>query len=661
MINRTLNNISERDFIADLFMEFKPPLRMSNIEWGKLRRSITREETSFGIGQFDPNLTPYMEYLYDCLDNPYIPVIVSQKSARIAWTETINTDLGKRIECSPTPMMIGFPTKEAARTFGSKKFRNFIKNIPALKKLINVGVAKNKESMFHYDFPGGDLRLVTLGSISNQKSDNIPYINIEEPDDARDDVNGQGDSFANLEERQKTVPKTLRKFIFGGTPTIKDFSRVEKAVKRSNMMVFKACCHVCENLVSMDGDCFENLTCDEYQDMRIDEVYGKHNPETARFSCPFCESDWTFEQKNKNIIKGKEFGFTDHTGNFSKGWHPKYPERTDIFGFIFSELMSPFEDGSSYIQIMKSKLIADLEFQKGNEAPKKSFYNNKRGQPYAGGYSALETEEMIKLRKNYEEGLVHYEGLLVTMGIDVQHNRFAIVKLAHGRNRKKFLVEWKEIFGNVLNWEDPVWRELTEEILKGCIHVTGKPMPIDCVSIDSGDGNTVELVYRWVKAMNELYQKRESPAIVLATKGTRELKYSTNEIYKEPVDTEVSTESKERQTLAATLGVIVYSLGAHRCHDEILRNICLNRNPEIQSDVFIFCETKYGGFEEQMTSCRKIIDTKGNSTKEIYKLIPGQRKEAIDACKNAYHASYHLRIREFTEAHWKALEDYYYE
>jgi phage terminase large subunit GpA-like protein len=621
------------------------------MEWAKERRIITKEETSFGIGQFDPNITPYMEYVYECLDNPLIPTIVSRKSARIAWTETINNYRGKRIECNPTNMLVGFATKEAAKTFGSKKWKNFIKNIPVLKNLINVGVAKNKESMFHYSFPGGDLRLITLGSISNQKSDNLPYIEVEEPDDAKDDVSGQGDSFLNLSERQKTVPKTLRKFIFGGTPTVKDFSRVDKAVERSNQLVFKACCHECGELVSMDGDCFENLSVDEYQDMRIDEIYGKHDPNSARFSCPFCNADWSFAQKTANIIKGKEFGFTDFTGNFSKGWHPKFPDRTDIFGFIFSELMSPFEYGSSYVDIMKSKILADIEFAKGNEAPRKSFYNNKRGQSYAGGYSSLEAEEMISLRKNYEEKLVPYEGLLVTTGIDVQHNRFAIIKTAWGRNGRGFLVEWKEIFGNVLNWEDPVWEELTKEILNGCTHVTGAHIPIDSTSIDAGDGNTAELVYRWVKMMNEVYDK-----IVLATKGTRELKFSTHEIYKEPADLEIASDLKERQSLASTMNVKVYQLGAHKCHDEILRRICLNRNPEIKTDVFMFCETSYGGFEEQMTSCRKIIDGKGSRTKEVYKLVSGKRKEAMDATKNAFHSYYHLRVREYTDAHWEELE-----
>ena len=57
-----------------------------------------------------------------------------------------------------------------------------------------------------------------------------------------------------------------------------------------------------------------------------------------------------------------------------------------------------------------------------------------------------------------------------------------------------------------------------------------------------------------------------------------------------------------------------------------------------------------------MTSCRKIIDVTSNTTKERYLLISGKRKEAMDACKNAFHSAYHLRIREYTDSRWKELE-----
>lgn len=666
-MKRTLSNISERRFFGELLQTFQPTLRISTMDWGRLRRTLSSTESTINVGTFEPNIMPYMQYVYECLDNPYIPTVTSIKSARIGWTEVINTWLGNRIENKPCTMLLGFATLTQARKFTTGKWKEFVKNTPVLKKLINIGIAKNKENMFHAIFKNGSLSFSTLGSIINQKGDNIPVIIIEEPDDVKDEVSGQGDSFKNLEERMKLVPKTQRKFIFGGTGTDKDFSRVEKAVKKSNQLIFKACCHGCNSLIPLDTTAFDCLKWDDFENRYIDAIYGKENPDTARFECPICQIEWSFEQKTTNIIAGKEFGFTDHTGNFSKGWHPKNPNVTEVFGFIFSELLSTFKDGSDYRELAKDWILAKIDMAKGNEAPMKSFVNNRRGDTYASGFSTLEAEEMVGLRSNYPEHIIPYEGLIPFMGIDVQHTRFAITIIAAAPNGNVYLVSWYEIFGNVFNWEDPVWQKLTDIVVNGVKHVTGKILPIECTSIDCQDGKTAELVYRWVAKMNKpiaeggLYEKD-----VRATRGCKDLKFSTDDIYQEPSSVFVSNDRGAARTLAETMGVPIYPLGTHRCQDEILRRIGLNKNKDelgqviSKHDVFYFNEQSYGGYESQMTSCRKLIDTTSSTTKEVYRLVPGKHCDAMAATKNSFHAMYSKRVREFSPEKWEAIKSYVY-
>ncbi|NEL99674.1 phage terminase large subunit family protein, partial [Escherichia coli] len=142
---------------------------------------------------------------------------------------------------------------------------------------------------------------------------------------------------------------------------------------------------------------------------------------------------------------------------------------------------------------------------KGNEGLMKSFVNNTDGKAYASGITALEVEDLIKLRRNYPEGIVPNDGLVLTAGVDVQDNRFAIVIRAWGRRDCSWLVKWTEIFGKVTlqemsedtNTFKGVWGELTQMLLLNPIpHASGKDMYISAISIDSAD-NT-ELVYNWV-------------------------------------------------------------------------------------------------------------------------------------------------------------------
>lgn len=634
---RKVSNISERRLIGTLLASFKPPLRISTKDWAETYRILSSEESSI-TGKFNCSRTPWMLYVMDCLDDPNIPVIVAMKSAQIAWTETISNYRGKRIHTDPCKMVVAFPRLASARAFYREKWKPFYTNTSILRDLINVNVIK--ESFNFFIFPGGFLKLITAGSVSEMKSSSIPYIEVEEPDDLKEDVNGQGDALKVLIERQKSFSKRKKKLIYGGTPTDKDFSKVENAYKQSNQLVYKIPCHFCEEFHELS---FDNLHINEYSDRYVDEIYGKYDPDSASYICPLCLKPWTFEEKNMNVVRAVDFG--------NKGWYAKKPEVEEIYGFAFNELLSSFES-SSFKELAKKKILAELELAKGYEGAMKSFTNNNKGLPYATGISLLEADELRSYRLNYPEYICPMDGLVLTAGVDVQDNRFAIVIRAWGKNNNSWLVTWKEIFGDVRNQDALIWQELLDEVvLKDVPHASGKTMRISAVSIDSAD-NT-ELVYKWVL----LCQQHNTQ--VFATRGVRDLRYSEDEIYSEPRCMDIHRDQQYRRSLSERMGVTLFTVGTHRAHDEILRRINLNKFNESRQNRYYHNAQSYGQYEEQMTSCRKIIDVNSLSNKSVYKLVPGRRKEAIDAEKMAMHAAYAIGLRNMTHEYWYALEKYY--
>jgi len=654
-IKRSYKNISERRFIGTLLKLFAPAIRISTIDWAHLYRRMTSEESEM-VGRFDCNRTPALEYVYDCLDNWQVYIVVVMKASQIGWSELTNNFLGKLIHTNPCKIMMAFPGLTLCRNYSREKLQKLIDNTKVLRDIINIGVAK--ESFNFFKFPGGWLKLTTLGSIQSVLSSSIKVIIIEEPSQVKNDLVNQGDPLELAIGRQKTFNIGQKKLIFGGTPTHKDFCRVDNAYKKSNQLVFKAECHLCGELSELS---FDNLKYDEYQDRYIDEVYGKYNPYSAYYECPHCLGRWSFEEKSQNIINGKKHGFTDEWGNFSKGWHSKRESSvSNMVGFHIPELLNSFSDSSDYVTLAKKVILANIALEKGNESKMKDLMNNNKGLPYASGVSAMEVEEMIALRKNYPEHIVPMEGLVLTMGVDVQDNRFAIIIRARGRNNNAWLVTWIEIFGDVKVQEvdeygkfKGVWGELWDRILGKVPHASGKELGISACSIDSGD-NT-ELVYKFILAINEYHPQ------VFATKGVRDLRHSDDEIYMEPGLLEINADKQYRKSLAERMGVTLFKLGAHRAHDEILTRIALNKKPDARSNMYYHNEQSYGDYEKQMLSCRKIIDTESNYDKSVYKLIPGQRKEAMDAEKNALHAAHAIGIRNYTNEHWKQIENYLYQ
>jgi len=646
LFERKTTNISERLFLGNLLKLFQKPLRISTWNWPQTYRILTSEE-SHHVGKFNPDKIPALEYVYDCLDNWQVYIIVVMKASQVGWSELTNNWIGKLIHTNPCKIQWVFPGLQPSRIYSREKLKPFFQGTKVLRELINIGVAK--ESFNYFKFPGGFLKLVTAGAISNLKTSAIPVTAVEEPDDVKDDVKGQGNTFELLKGRAKSFPIGSKKLIFGGTPTDKDFSRVDSAFQESNQLVFKACCHGCNELVELSTN---NLYYEEFQDYYIDEMYGKYNPETAYLICPACNIEWSWEQKDINIREGKKYGFTDFTGKFSKGWHPKKPEIIETFGFHIPELLSTLSN-SDYVSLARKKILAQLALERNDEGLMKSFVNNTDGLAYSSGISTIDSDELKTLRSNYPEHIIPIGGLILTAGIDVQLDRFAIVIRAWGRNGNSWLVSWFEIFGDISNVDDPVWQELTDKTVNAKIPTeTGKFLRIASIDIDSGD--QTDLVYKWVKAVSI-----DNPH-VRAVKGVRDLRYSDDEVYLEPPMLDATSDQKTRKTLAETMGVTVYHMGAHRAHEQILSGLMRNRNKEIVSNVWYFNKQSYGQYEEQITSCRKLIDTKSSYTKSVYKLKPGLHKEAIDCEKMAFHAFIAIGAANYEHTQWQAIENYLY-
>lgn len=643
---RTEEFFTELKLLGELLIIFKKRENLSTRKWAESYRFMSSLESA-KEGRFDCMYTPWMLFVMECLDNPNIPVIVARKSAQIAWTETINNYLGKTIHLNPTKIMLAFARDNSITKYYKGKWRPFFKNNAILSKLINYepGTKENRE---FFTFPGGHISFISLGSIGDQKSASAPIQIIEEPDDAPIDVSGQGDSLANLRERQKTYPKNRQKTIFGGTPTIKGLSRVEAAYLQSNQMVYMVPCHLCNTFHELS---FDNLKIAEYPERRIDEVYGKRNPATAYYECPACLGMWTFAEKNANVKNAINF--------HNLGWYAKKPEVTDVYGFAFNELLSPFE-ASSFVELAKALILAEQELEKGKEGAMKSFRNNKMGLPFASGITSLEAEEMRTFRKNYPEHCVPVDGLYLTAGIDVQINRVAVIVRAWGRNNNSWLVSWFEIFGDtsIQNVSDDgtqfegIWGEIVDKVInhKYPHLLAGKTLPLQALAIDCG--YNTELVYNFVRAVDGA----NGVTRVFAVKGVKDLRHNDQEIYQEPNTFDITTEQKARKTLAETMGVHVYYMNSHRAQTEILTRVALNKKSLARSGLYYFNEQSYGQYEEQMTSCSKLFQ-QGPFEKAIYKLIPGKRKEAMDGEKLALWAAIAQGVRNFTMDHWRRIEE----
>ncbi|MDD5165740.1 MAG: phage terminase large subunit family protein [Candidatus Pacebacteria bacterium] len=627
------DNITERLFLGKMLQLFHKPERLSTKDYAEKYRWLGADVTA-SPGRMDCTKTPFMLYPMECMDNVDIKVLIGKKSAQIAWSETTNSYMSKRMQLDPQNIIVAFPRMESAKKYSREKIKPMIRSNPYLLEAIGN---PDRCSYKFFKFPGGWLSLITARSTEDLKSTSVPIILVEEPDGLQDDVGNQGDALDILMQRQKTYEE--RKLIFAGTPTDAGFSRVENAYQQSNQMIYLVPCRSCGTLQQFD---FNNLKCDPYQGMRVHEIYGKWNPATAYYECEHCKAIWDDGDRKWAVLEALNYN--------NLGWKALKPEETDIYGFAFCELMSSFA-ASTHIEIMKKKIKAELALSRGEEGLMKSFTNNTMGLAYETKNTGIDIAELKKRRLSYQEDIVPMGGIVLTAGIDVQHNRFAVRIRAWGKNNCSWGVSWKEIFGNVLDPEDPVWEELTEWMLGDIPHIAKNrkgeaiKLKIEALSIDCSDGKTSELVYNWVNAMQEI----EPSLHIFAAKGSTDTNFNA-EIFTEPGTPDDPSGKQLRSTMASRMGVNVFIMGAHKAHEEILRRLTLQGI----KDRYYHCDHAYGQYEEQMLSCVKRISTDNKVTR--YELKPGKRKEAMDCEKLALHAAYAIQLRNWTDEHWIQAE-----
>jgi phage terminase large subunit GpA-like protein len=625
----SLGNAVERLFLGRLFQLLEPVERISTREYAETYRWLTTEVTA-KPGLMDCMETPFMLFVMECMDDIDIPIIVARKSAQIAWSETQNSYIAKRMDIDPQNIIMAFPRQASSKSYANEKIRPLIKSVPSI--LQKVG-DPDKCSYDFYKYPGGFLKLVTAGSPTALKSTSAPVLIVEEPDDLKEDLKGQGDALTIFAERQKTYLE--RKLIYGGTPSEVGFSKVDSAFLQSNQMFYHVPCPFCGQEHVLD---FNNLKYDTYADGRIDPTYGKYDPTTAYYECPHCKAIWDDAIKKAAVLDAINYN--------NLGW--KATAESTIYGFAFNELLSSFP-GSNLVALAKKKLEAEVENEKGKDGKLKAFTNNSCGLAYSPGIFSLNAGMLAASRLGYSEGTVEPGGIILTAGVDVQHNRFAIVIRAWGRNGNSWLVYWGEVYGFVKDPEDPVWAALTEIFLAKYPHAFSTPqypvnLPISALSIDSGDGNTTQLVYDWVRRMKR-YNKH-----VYATKGSSDAGAHSKEIFTVPQAPDAKTAKEKNKKLAESHGVGVYIVGVQAGKDEVLRKLTLSGN----KDRMYYYDGVRADYDEQILSNKKRRSATSGAVR--YELVAGKRDEALDCEVLALHASRSLFLHLWTEKHWKQAE-----
>lgn len=596
---------SPADVVGELMRAIAPAPRVSVAEWADAHRKLPTKGAA-EPGQWRTSRVPYLRGIMEAL-SPSHPAqeVVFCKSVQAAGTECGNNWVGWFIDTQKAPMMVVQPTLEMAERWSKQRLAAMIEDCPTLRD--KVRPARERDSgntTLLKEFTGGVLVMAGANSAAGLRSMPVRYLMLDEVDAYPVELDGEGSPIELAEARTTTFSR--RKVFKISTPTIESLSVITKAYANSNQQRYHLACPHCghrQHLV------WENLYWPE----------GK--PKEARYVCADCGSLIDEHHKTAMLLEAMfqpNYGWVEHNPGHA------------VAGFHINALYTPTGLGLSW-----GELAEKYERAKADPVKMKAFENLRLGIATKDPNEKLDFEEIAERADLTRPVRVIPRGcLLLTAGVDVQKDRWAVVILGWGRGGRVWVIDAFELPGDPTRPGD--WLKMEAKVTEPIANAYGVPMRAELVAVDSG------YLQDDVLAFTRPRQRRGWFAVKGALDGRRPI---------------ISRPSKVDFTWKGKVikrGAEQWHVGGYHSKEWVFSRLTADRDRLPEDRTFGFPAGLGEDWYQQLTA--EIYD----STKRRFVKIR-QRNEALDTVCYALAAAMHpaLRVHTWQDMRWNERERVY--
>ncbi|MBF0339479.1 MAG: phage terminase large subunit family protein [Magnetococcales bacterium] len=440
----------------------KPTPRMTVSEWADRNRvlsSVSAKEP----GLWRTDRTPYLREIMDCLSesSPHQKVVVMMAS-QLGKTEVGLNWIGSIIDLTPGPILMVQPTLGTAEKYSKQRLTPMIETSPVLKGLVSDSRSRDSgNTMLLKEFRGGILSIVGSNSSASLSSMPVRFVFLDEIDRFEGDVDGQGDPVGLALRRTNTFGNS-KKILLTSTPTIKGFSRIEKAFEESDQRYYWVPCPFCNALQIL-----------EWAQIR----FAQGQRHLAHYVCVHCEAEIQEFHKTKMLLHGR--------------WIASSPGIRKAAGFHLNGLYCPLGWNS----------WGDIAVEHGEKHRDpfqlKEWINTVLAQSWEETAEKLDSEGLMARREDFGPTLPAGV-VLITVGVDVQDNRFEIEFVGWGRDEESWSIDYRVLYGDPTS--PTIWNDLDVLLQRTFPHARQLPdLRIRAAAIDSG-GHHAQGVYLFCKA-----------------------------------------------------------------------------------------------------------------------------------------------------------------
>ena len=591
-----MTSISELEKSA--YLAFKPPKKLSLSEWADEYAYLSAESSAEG-GRW--HTLPYQKAMMDAITDPNIEQVTVMKSARVGYSKILNHIIAYHIHQDPCGIMVVQPTIEDAAGYSKEEIAPMIRDTKVLTNLVSDAKTRDSNNtILQKQFPGGVLSLVGANSARGFRRVSRRIVLFDETDGYPASAGTEGDQIKLGIARTQYFWN--RKIVAGSTPTIKDFSRIERLFEQSDQRrYYVPCCH-----------------CNHMQYLRWPNMrWQDDDPSTASYACEECGALIPHSKKRWMVERG-EWRATQHGNGRHAGFH-----------IWAAYSYSPNAEWSN--------LVEEFLLSKNDPEQLKTWINTTLGECWEDEYASKVGADGLMERaavEKYEKGVPPKEVLMLSLGCDVQDDRLSMSVWGLGRNEEMYLVDRKVIYGSPSRAD--LWKQMDEVLMDKYKNEDGVELKIESAAIDTG-GHFTQEVYQYVRERSHLgligikgMGQKGKPPIGKPTK----------------VDINFSGKSLRKGVQLFPVGVDTIKTTLHnRLKDAELGDGYIHFYPTITTDYF-----------QELTAERQVLRYKHGYQERIWVKKSNARNEALDEMVYAYAAFCRFKQRYDRRTIWDQLE-----
>ena len=459
-----------------------PPLPPDITRW--CVENIEFDERSPIKGPFDISRFAFLREIHEVLspEHPSREVTIRGSAQWGKTVSIIQPTLGAWHEYTPLDSLIVHPTASAASEWVNNKWMPMRRQAPGLIKIFGAGRGENRDNIYNQETleRNGSLKVVSSGSPADLTGTSRRLVIMD--DLSKFDTSDKGDPEKLAESRASGYDDA--KILRVSTAMIKGTCRITEAYDRSDKRLFHVPCPHCGFV--------QPLTWENFRaSLEPERLHAAH------FTCESCRAPIRHADKERIVRQGT--------------WVPSNPHG-DHPGFHLWRAYAPQRDWASiaveYAQMMgwtRLEAGASANTDPGPErqrdkaqatsrpikaAVEQVFWNDVLGLPYEQATDAPDWEKLRDRAELAEPGTVldlgvlPSTGFIFAAGVDCQDDRIEVQLVAFGRNRRRWVVDYRVIPHHI---SDEAGRAALNALLKQEWRtMLGLRVAIDILAIDGG-------------------------------------------------------------------------------------------------------------------------------------------------------------------------------